>query len=1470
MIPGFINEAEFFSDEYVRSELEGEITGKFGSIDIASLQKVVESRTEPEFLPELAHALGYPWSPSVQPAEDGSEIPVAFADKQVWLVESHVDDDPVIEWQDTLSDQIFTLPDPPRQVLLLHPAQLVLVDRTKWADRRVLRFELDKAFSSEACLRLMLGLCGREEGATQVDRLTEESHKKAAGISKRLKYNVREAIEILGNEALWYLRDVKKEKVYGVVEADKLSSECLRYLYRLLFLFYVEARPQLGYAPMKSEEYRTGYSIDALRELCLVHLETEESRNGYFLDDSIKRLFSMVYNGFSPARQLTTDKVTIDHTFTLQPLHCDLFDDANMKTVARVRLRNSALQRVLELLGYAKEKNRGKRRVNYKELDIHHLGSVYEGLLSYTGFFAETDLYEVKKADVKEVDPLDQAWFVPENEIDQYTEDEYVIDPETNRAKVYKKGTFIYRLNGRNRQKSASYYTPEPLTRCVVKYALKELLQDKKADDILSLTVCEPALGSGAFLNEAINQLADAYLERKQAETGTRYSEDETARERSRIKTFLADNRVFGVDLNQVAVELAEISLWLNTISQDLHVPWFGSQFAVGNSLIGARRQWFRESQITDKARTWLDAVPESGSRPKDGIYHFLLPDQGMSNYTDTVVKSLWPKDTRRVADWRTAFKLRFDEADTKTLLELSHAVDHLWNSFAETQKHTRAATATGLPQDRRHIWNKTRYAEPGNVSTDYERLKFVMDYWCALWFWPIEKANLLPSRFDFLRDLGNVLLGKRASAEAIRAMQGEMFGPEQQSLTVPEQYGFVHLRQMIAASERLQVVAQVAQKCKFFHWELEFADIFAERSGFDLILGNPPWIRVEWNEGGVIGDSQPLLALRDFSAPQLSSLRERAMNERPKLRDAYLDEYAEFEGTQAFLNAKQNYPLLVGSANTFKAFVTRSWQLGRGVQGFMHPEGVYDDPNGGLLREELYKRLRYHFQHQNGLMLFPEVAHRETYSVNIYGRSSSVRFVHMSNIFHPSTIDESFQHDGRGLCGGIKDDRNEWNLDGHLDRVIEVDEAALNLFAQLYDESTTPALEARLPCLHSKELIAVLQRFAEYPKKLEHLSPNWASTQFWNETTSVKQHIIRRDTRFPAQVDEWILSGPHISVANPAFQTPRFPCVEKGDYDLLDLTELPENYLPRTNYVPDCDSFVYRSRCPGVPWDSEKKVTDYYRFICRLMLSQAGERTLLPSIVPPGPGHLDGCFSVTFQELKQAINFAGSCSSIPLDFFIKTTGKKHFRQDIAKQLPMIGSELLRSRALLLNCLTIPYSDLWRSSFEPAFKDDRWAKQDARLRIIRFSSLTAEWTWQTPLRTDYERRQALIEIDVLVAMELGLTLEELQTIYRIQFPVLRQYERNTYYDRNGRIVYLDGDQAFGLSTPEWKRKQNWDRIERTVTDDTLPGGERQRTIVYEGPFDKCDREEDYRTVWLEFERRAQAKVQQLPQNEVVA
>ena len=159
----------------------------------------------------------------------------------------------------------------------------------------------------------------------------------------------------------------------------------------------------------------------------------------------------MIYSGFSLKRQMTVQAaaataavdavgtVSHVHTFELHPLQGDLFDEEKTPTLRRVRFRNHILQQVLASLGYSRPGAAlGRGRISYAQLGIIQLGAVYEGLLSYTGFFAEEDLYEVKKADTGEVNPLDQAWFVKKDQLPQYKEEEIVYD-ETGRAKVYEK-----------------------------------------------------------------------------------------------------------------------------------------------------------------------------------------------------------------------------------------------------------------------------------------------------------------------------------------------------------------------------------------------------------------------------------------------------------------------------------------------------------------------------------------------------------------------------------------------------------------------------------------------------------------------------------------------------------------------------------------------------------------------------------------------------------------------------------------------------------------------------------------------------------------------------------------------------------------------------------------------------------------------------------------------------------------------
>lgn len=364
-----------------------------------------------------------------------------------------------------------------------------------------------------------------------------------------------------------------------------------------------------------------------------------------------------------------------------------------------------------------------------------------------------------------------------------------------------------------------------------------------------------------------------------------------------------------------------------------------------------------------------------------------------------------------------------------------------------------------------------------------------------------------------------------------------------------------------------------------------------------------------------------------------------------------------------------------------------------------------------------------------------------------------------------------------------------------------------------------------------------------------------------WHETNTQKDGTIRRETRFPEQVAEWVLSGPHFFVGNPFYKTPRRVCEANGHYDTLDLTTIPDDYLPRTNYVPACNPVEYLRRTPRVPWGEKKPVTAYYRLVARKMLSQSGERTLTPAIMPPATGHIDGCFSIAFRDKNLLVTLVALCQSLAFDFFIKTTGKSNFREELARQFVALADQEVKIRALLLNCLTTHYADLWTECWDEAFTLDRWAKDDPRLDLNKFANLTPKWTSDCALRADYERRQALVEIDVLTAMALGLTVDELKTIYRVQFPVMQQYEDDTWYDRNGRIVFTASKGLPGFSRSEWEQIKHLQRgtVERKVMDDTLPGGPRERTIIYEAPFDRCDREQDYETVWAEFERHLGGK-----------
>lgn len=1189
----------------------------------------------------------------------------------------------------------------------------------------------------------------------------------------------------------------------------------------------------------------------------------------------------------------------------IAPLKAHIFDPEYTKLINTAKLRNSCMLRIIDLMSLTRasgKRNSRRGRISYANLGINQMGAVYEALLSYRGFIAQQDLYEVKRAG-DSFNELDVGYFVSESELAQYTQEErvrYESGDKKGKLRMYAKGTFIYRLAGREREKSASYYTPEVLTKCLVKYALKELLKGKSADDILHLTICEPAMGSAAFLNEAINQLAEAYISRKEQETGEIIGYEDRFNQLQKVKMFIADRNVYGVDLNPVAVELAEVSLWLNTIYPNGFVPWFGTQLVNGNSLIGARRQCYRVSslQATSKGLRWYEKAPERvplGTERKRGklatqIYHFLLGDPGMCSYTDKVIKQLEPAKIKFLNTWNKAFTAPYCDDDIETLKKLSKTIDKLWKDQISLRQQLKQQTHDSLsvfkfnddePDSHTSIRTKdqmlrTMYrSENAKNAGAYARLKFAMDYWCALWFWPIDKADLLPSRSEFLNDMYMILVGLYSTNSDSQQLSMLEDADEEDTDILLQ----VNLDELCALLPRLKLARTIAQQNHFMHWELEFADVFAERGGFDLMIGNPPWIKIEWNEQGVLADANPMFAVKKLTAAQTTHERQTAL-ENAHTHSMYFAEYEMLSGEQNFLNAVQNYPALKGQqTNLFKCFLPLSWEKTNesGIAAFVHPEGVYDDPKGGALREMLYPRLRYHFQFANERKLFPEVDHHTQFSLNVYGGPLMVSFDTISNLYDAKSIAECYQGEASAPIPGIKDANGDWNTTGHPDRIIHVTQHELEVFAKLFD-GNDKWQQARLPVLHVRSLIGALSCIASQTQYISDIKTEIFGSEMWHETNAQKDGTMVRNVHFPESLTDMIISGPHIAVANPCFKTSRSICRLNSDYDNIDLTSISDSYLQRCNYQPYCAPEEYEERAPLTPWNCKNYYS--YRIAMRNMFNQGGERTLMSAIIPPKVGHVHAVYELGFKNDVDTALMSGLMESIPYDFYIKATGKGSGGIGVLGGLPIIRSIYsirIILTTLLLNSLNEYYAPLWKKCWNVVWPFTTWSKSDPRLSPARFTSLTPEWTWDTPLRTDYERRQALVEIDVLTAMALGMTLQQLKTIYRIQFPVLQSYEADTWYDANGRIIFTNNRSltGVGFTRPEWENAgavqpikrgdAQWDGImkhapagyvfARTITDDTMPGGPVQRTIEYAAPFDRCDREQDYETAWKFFEEK---------------
>ncbi|WP_333771016.1 hypothetical protein, partial [Streptomyces sp. IBSBF 2435] len=1435
----------------------------------------------------------------------------------------------------------------PRFVLLLCGGVLVLADRQAWSEGRYLAVNLDAALERNdraqqgelstiaALFSLDMLRPGENDQSRGIDLLLKSSGDNAAGVSTELRYGLQRSVEIIANGVLRRMAEPQNDVTPAVIESPKipfareLTREALRYLYRVLFLLYAEARPELGILPADDGSYEAGYSMARLRELVErdEELVEEEARNGFHLYESLDVLFNKVNYGHreygsepdddQPGDDEETLKAkaarrTEDRGLRFDPLRSALFDPDAIRLIGRgvldprsdedddprwldLRLRNDALHEVLRLLTMKKGK-RGERGgfISYRNLGINQLGAVYEGLMSYTGIIADEELCEVARGG----DPEQGSWLVPSRKQDKYPDSTLVHYGEDDArkglrgAKRYPKGSFVYRLAGRDRETSASYYTPESLTKVTVELALKHRLDQERdehdniiktrASELLTFKICEPALGSGAFLNEAINQVADEYLRRRQEELGVSIPADSAITEKQKVKAYVALHNAYGVDLNPTGVELAEVSLWLNTMHLGMRAPWFGLHLRRGNSLIGARRSIFAGDDVAGADKAWLKAKDPLAPTPlpflKDGepqtlpdgaVHQFLLPSPGWAAVAgSTEAKDLAPDEVARLAVWKRGIlkrpkrssahlnkdgtvalnprtrKPKTEAASQYTRLrDAARRAEFLWAAVVKRMELSEQEIARHIdvwradPNDPEYAFLqrpeqavlKEKVLEDlfNAADTPYWRLKKIMDAWCALWFWPAEKAAQLDGtdlEYAPRAEVGDAeglgeLLGTvppmRDTAEAAVAADKAAEPPASASPRYvevsalfslgPEQTSFDDLRDEVVevkeivpkrvqtgttrakAPERraavplkdlddwlefleamlgtvdvpdgnmlidgfqslddlkvweenlpsflgmdagnpedrfpwLRTVRDVADEQGFLHWELEFALVFAQGGGFDLQVGNPPWVRPRWNESAVLAEHEPWFELEAKASTADKERRRREVLGQSKARQYVLGELTNTSAQVAVFGSPQMYPLLTGTQpDLYRAFMSQVWAhtSGHGTAGMVHPDTHFTGVKEGALREASYRRLRIHGDFVNaGQRFFPKpVGDAAHFGVHVYGRPGNIGFDHLSWLVSADALRNSAKHDGSGEVPGIRYRNGQFDERPHVARVVRVNANQLSLWQKLMDETDRPVEQVRLLFPVSTAEAAAIEALASYPVRLGGLRPQIA--RGYDESGAKKDRLIDYNRPDPItgqeyQPDRWrrvILKGNQLSVATPVFKRHD---ANSNDPFGADLVTLTTDYVADTEYVrvagrsreylaaqerwvdyqelmrlrgtekavARARRLVARARLvpeENVPCDqvdaalverARRRFTVFTRLAWRRQVAPDTERALYAAIVPPGTAHVSGINSLAMPQLRHTALTAGFFASLPVDYFLRVTGRADLQVKGAKAMP--------------------------------------------------------------------------------------------------------------------------------------------------------------------------------------------------------
>ncbi|MET7747857.1 DNA methyltransferase [Micromonospora sp. NPDC005367] len=689
----------------------------------------------------------------------------------------------------------------------------------------------------------------------------------------QLRKGVQDAITALGTG---FLRHPDNAALRENVDPQALHNALLRLVYRLLFLFVAEDRDALHH-PYADEQARERYAA----YFSSARLRSQARRRRGATHSDLYRALRIVLDALGDEKGRPELGL---------PGLGGLFDASEPDAPLRgLSLSNDYLLTAVRHLSLVRDAaSRRWRSVDYRNLDAEELGSIYESLL--------------------ELVPKHSA-------VDRTFE--------------------LVELAGNTRKTTGSYYTPASLIDCLLDSALDPVIDDAVkrgeqaataagqpdpsdaiVDELLALTVCDPACGSGHFLVAAARRIA-----KRVAAVRERNPEPTVDAVRHALHEVVA-RCIYGVDLNPMAVELAKVSLWMEALEPGKPLSFLDAHVKCGNALIGATPALLKRG-IPDEA-----FIPTEGDDKK-------------------YAKALEKQNSQQRAQQISLF-------DPDQVAKVSNSI------FAHGLRRIIGGPSDNLRDVRRQ---ESAYHEWA-TSAEYERALHVANAWCAAFMW------------------------KKAAGSPHSVTHAIFRGLEDPNASA-------------ALRETHDEIVRLQAQHNFFHWHLEFPDVFdvpdndagvdpmtGWAGGFDCVLGNPPWDTVDLKEQEFFAHLVPAIATASTASERkrlIVSLGEgsdtRGLFE--EFEVAKRKSYAQSH----FLRHSGRVPLTgQGNLNTYSVFTetARTLMAGRGRAGVIVPTGIATDARTQFFFRDLVQNgaIAALYDFENRMGLFPAVDSRARFSI--------------------------------------------------------------------------------------------------------------------------------------------------------------------------------------------------------------------------------------------------------------------------------------------------------------------------------------------------------------------------------------------------------------------------------------------------------------------------------------------------------